>query len=60
MRATHTGSRRRTQPDEIQYGRPPLRRTHVSVVPDAARVEHGDEGEAETQAALGAKVAGMG
>ena len=51
--------KRRTHPDEIQNGRPPFRRTHVSVVPDAARVEHGDETKAEAQCALGTEFAGV-
>ena len=51
---------RRTHTDKIQHGRPPLRRSHVSVVPDAVRVEHGDEGKAEAQCALGTEFAGVG
>ena len=52
--------RRRTQPDEIQNGRPPFRYAHVGVIPYAARVEHGDEAKAEAQCALGTEFAGVG
>ena len=52
-----TKRKRRTHPDKVQHGRPPFRRAHVSVVPHTARVEHGDEGKAEAQCALGTEFA---